>query len=407
MMKLKNKSECEFVAEDFRTAVVFQKHGIDFCCKGSKSIDEVCENNKLSAVTLLGELSIVSGPSGNCIMKKIFLTSLVVAFLFSCSNNKQSQDKMSYGAPQASVSTVANVDTAIKGPLSYGAEVPKIMDGDTVEVKFDVIHRLVSISPTISFIAWTFGGTVPGPVLHVRQGQTIKFSMTDRSNETMPAMDMHINSMPMPHSIDFHAAMVNPEDKYRTIQPGETIHFQWTANYPGVFMYHCGTPMVLLHMIYGMLGVVIVEPKDGYPDKVEHEYAIVQTEFYLKKQGDIYVPDTALAMKRQPTAVAFNGRIGQYLVHPLKAKAGERIRFYVMNDGPNNATNFHVIGTILDKVYLDGNPFNELHGMQSVYLGPASGAVLEFVLPEKGRYTFVDHSFADAELGAKGEIDAE
>lgn len=119
------------------------------------------------------------------------------------------------------------------------------------------------------------------------------------------------------------------------------------------------------------------------------------------------MPDTVAAMRKQPTAVAFNGRIGEYVVHPLKAKAGERVRFYIMNDGPNNASSFHVIGTILDKVYLDGNPFNELRGMQSVHLGPASGAVVEFVLPEKGRYTFVDHSFADAELGARGVIQAD
>jgi nitrite reductase (NO-forming) len=314
---------------------------------------------------------------------------------------------MHYGAPPAVVTSAENRDTAVKGPLGYGAVVPKAMDGDTVEVKIDVTHRLVSISPTITFMAWTFGNTVPGPVLKIRQGQTVKFSMTDRSDHPTPAMDMLVNSMPMQHSIDFHAAMVNPEDKYRSIQPGETIHFQWTANYPGVFMYHCGTPMVLLHMIYGMIGMVIVEPKDGYADKVDHEFAIVQNEFYLKKEGDIYVPDTALAMKKQPTAVAFNGRIGQYVVNPLKAKAAERIRMYVMNDGPNNATNFHVIGTIFDKVYLDGNPFNELRGMQSVYLGPASGAVVEFVLPEKGIFTFVDHSFANAELGAKGAIKAE
>jgi nitrite reductase (NO-forming) len=281
------------------------------------------------------------------------------------------------------------------------------MDGDTIEVKFDITNRLIAISPSISFTAWTFGNTVPGPVLKVRQGQTVKFSMTDRTNQPTPAMNMLVNDVPMQHSIDFHAAMVNPQDKYRTIQPGETIHFQWTANYPGVFMYHCGTPMVLLHMIYGMIGMVIVEPKDGYPDKVDHEFAIVQSEFYLKQEGNTYIPDTASAMKKQPIAVAFNGRTGQYLIHPLKVKAGERIRFYVMNDGPNNATNFHIIGTIFDKVYLDGNPFNELHGMQSVYLGPASGAVIEFVLPEKGSYTFVDHSFADAELGAKGEIIAE
>ena len=160
-------------------------------------------------------------------------------------------------------------------------------------------------------------------------------------------------------------------------------------------------------MIYGMIGMVIVEPKDGYPEKVDHEFALVQNEYYFKKQGDVYVPDTALAMKKTPSFVTFNGKVGQYVVNSLKVKAGERIRLYVLNAGPNNATSFHVIGTIFDKVWLDGNPKNELVGMQSVYLGPASGAIIEFVLPEKGTYTFVDHSFADATMGAIGSIKAE
>jgi nitrite reductase (NO-forming) len=223
----------------------------------------------------------------------------------------------------------------------------------------------------------------------------------------MKGMTMQMNMMPMPHSIDFHAAMVNPEDKYRSINPGETIQFIWTANYPGVFMYHCGTPMVLMHMIYGMIGMVIVEPRDGYPGKVDHEFAIVQNEYYFKQQGNTYIPDTTLALKKTPSLVAFNGKIGQYIIDPLKVKAGERIRIYLLNAGPNNATAFHIIGTILDKVWQDGNPKNELEGMQSVYLGPASGTIVEFVIPEKGNYTFVDHSFADATMGAVGIIKAE
>lgn len=335
-------------------------------------------------------------------MKATFF-SVLILILFSC----QQKSGVPSPSPEAVVTNEVNVDSTNTGPLAFREVVPKTADGDTVEVKFDVRHQLVRLSPDIVFTAWTFGNSVPGPVLKVRVGQTVKFSMTDRSSEPMPASEMHVNMMPMQHSIDFHAAMVNPEDKYRSIQPGETIHFQWTANYPGVFMYHCGTPMVLLHMIYGMVGMVIVEPKGGYPDKVDKEYAIVQSEFYLAKDGDVYKPDTAKAMLKQPTLVTFNGRLGQYIVHPLKAKVGEKVRLYFLNVGPNNATSFHVIGTIFDKVWLDGNPANELRGMQSVFLGPASGAILEFVLPEKGSYTFVDHSFADAEMGARGEIRAE
>ncbi len=342
-------------------------------------------------------------------MRNLFFFFVGMIILSSSCQQKNATDNNEkvYGSPGSIVTNQPNGDTAIRGPLAYAPEVPKTQEGDTIDVKFDVKHKLFQISNSVSYTAWMFGDAVPGPVLKVRVGQTVRFSMTDRSNDTMANVAMHLNMMPMQHSIDFHAAMVNPEDKYKSIQPGETIHFTWTANYPGVFMYHCGTPMVLMHMIYGMVGMVIVEPKNGYPGKVDREFSIIQNEYYLKKQGDIFVPDTAIARLKQPSFVTFNGKVGRHIIHPLKVKAGERIRLYVLNVGPNNASSFHVIGTILDKVWLDGNPKNELVGMQSVYLGPASGAIIEFVIPEKGRYTFVDHSFADADMGAMGSFEAQ
>jgi nitrite reductase (NO-forming) len=156
-----------------------------------------------------------------------------------------------------------------------------------------------------------------------------------------------------------------------------------------------------------MVGMVIVEPKGGFPGDVDREFAIVQNEYYLKQQGSVYIPDTGLAIKRQPTFVSFNGKVGQYVIRPIKVKVGERIRLYFLNVGPNNISSFHIIGTILDKVWIEGNPANQMVGMQAVLVGPAQGAIMEFVLPEKGRYTFVDHSFANAELGAAGAFVAE
>jgi nitrite reductase (NO-forming) len=340
-------------------------------------------------------------------MKSIIFYSLVI-LLYACNQNENTTDNsdMVLGAPKAVV-TNQPVEGKQKGPLAYAPEVPKLQEGDTVEVRIDVTHKLFQVKKGVPFAGWLFGDSLPGPILRVRVGQTVKFTMTDRTLDTMKNMTMNMNMKPMPHSIDFHAAMVNPEDKYRSIFPGETISFTWTANYPGVFMYHCGTPMVLLHMISGMVGMVIVEPKDGFPGKVDREIAIVQNEYYLKKEGDIFVPDTVIALRREPTAVAFNGKVGQYVVRPIKAKVGERIRLYFLNVGPNNISSFHVIGTILDKVWQDGNPANQLVGMQAVLVGPAQGAIMEFVLPEKGKYTFVDHSFANAEMGAAGVISAD
>jgi len=348
---------------------------------------------------------------GKHFMKYTLSLLALAVLLFSCKDNgNNNNDNMVYGAPKATVTKEPFSKEVIKGPLAFAPAVPAIPDADTVDIKMDATHKLYEVSRGVFYKAWTFGDSVPGPVIRVRVGQTVRFSMTDRSNDTLHNVSMQMNGQPLPnmqHSIDFHAGMVNPEDKYRSIFPGETIHFEWTANYPGVFMYHCATPSVLVHMANGMIGMVIVEPKDGYPTKVDREYAIVQNEYYMKKQGDVYVLDTAAAKLKQPTYVTFNGKAGQYVPRPLKAKAGERIRMYVMNVGPNNPTNFHVIGTILDKVWLDGNPKNELVGMQSVYLGPASSAIVEFVIPENGTYPFVDHSFANAEMGASGAISTE
>lgn len=337
---------------------------------------------------------------------KYSLTFVALLLIFtSCTQSSASHSTdMVLGSPKAVVTSTPN-NQGDKGPLAYAPNVPPLMEGDTVEVKIDVHHKLFQVANGVSFTGWLFGDSLPGPVLHIRVGQTVKFSMTDRSNDSMAMGGMHMQ--PMPHSIDFHAAMVDPADKYRSISPGETISFTWTANYPGVFMYHCGTPMVLLHMISGMIGMVIVDPADGFPGKPDREFAIVENEYYLKQEGAVYTPDTSAALKRLPSYVSFNGKVGQYIIHPLKVKAGERIRVYFLNVGPNNITSFHVIGTILDKVWLEGNPKNEFVGMQAVTLGPAQGAIMEFVLPEKGRYTFVDHSFANAEKGAAGVFVAE
>lgn len=342
-------------------------------------------------------------------MKSILFSIAAAILFYSCNNDNSPGNNANIvlGSPEAVVTNQPNANKGT-GPLAYAPNVPALQEGDTVEVKIDVDHKLFEVKKGVRFTGWLFGDSLPGPILRVRVGQTIKFSMTDRSNEaSVQGMNMAINMQPMQHSIDFHAAMVNPEDKYRSIYPGETINFTWTANYPGVFMYHCGTPMVLLHMISGMVGMVIVEPKDGFPGKVDKEFAIIQNEYYLKQQGATYAPDTSIALRRQPTFVTFNGKVAQYVLRPIHVKAGERVRVYFLNVGPNNISSFHIIGTILDKVWQDGNPANQLVGMQAVLVGPAQGSIMEFVLPEKGRYTFVDHSFANAELGAVGAFAAE
>ena len=291
--------------------------------------------------------------------------------------------------------------------LSFGAELKPLDPSPVKTVRLDTSHKIVEIAPGVKFSAWTFGDTVPGPTVRARVGDKIKFSMTNRSDEPVPGV--RVTAAPMMHSMDFHAAMVSPQDKYRSIAPGQTIEFEFTLNYPGVFMYHCGTPMILEHIASGMYGAVVVEPRGGYPTKVDREYLIIQSEFYAKApaRGDksgIYTLDGERLRASQPTYTVFNGVHNGMVKNPLATKPGERVRLYVLNVGPSKTSSFHVVGTIFDRVWMDGNPDNQFRGMQTVLLGSSNSAIVEFMIPEEGSYIMVDHHFANASQGALGLI---
>ena len=321
--------------------------------------------------------------------------------------------KMDFRTPPAQVTQERHTGAFAQGAsLSMDATLKPLDSSAVKEVRLDTTHKVIEIAPGVKFSAWTFGDTVPGPVVRARVGDRIKFTMSNRSDEPVPGV--RVTAAPMMHSMDFHSAMVSPGDKYRSIAPGQTISFEFTANYPGVYMYHCGTPMVLEHIASGMYGMMIVEPRGGYPTKVDREYAIVQSEFYTKpdpqkRQVDgvpLYVIDGVRVRAKAPTFTVFNGRYNGFVDKPLPAKAGERVRLFVLNVGPSNTSSFHVVGTIFDRVWWDGNPDNQFRGMQTVLLGSSSSAIVEFMIPEAGKYIMVDHHFANASLGAVGIIDA-
>ena len=297
----------------------------------------------------------------------------------------------------------------------------------THQVRVDIVAQQIEVAPGVRYEAWTFGGSVPGPVLHVREGDRVRFTMKNRSGERVsvtvpwPGSAPYLRQLaadnmqkptavtsPMHHSIDFHAATVAPDDKWRMIMPGQSIRFEWVANYPGVYIYHCGVPPVLQHVAMGQYGIVIVSPRDGYDtdDEAVNQYAVVQSEFYLKPGGPngLYELDYDAALRKQPSHVVFNGHVKALTDHPLSAKVGERVRLYFHNVGPNDQSSTHVIGAIFDRVWYEGNPKNEWRGMQTALIGSSNGAVLEFVVPEEGRYVLVDHEFADASKGAIGQI---
>ena len=318
---------------------------------------------------------------------------------------------MDLKSPPAKVSSERHKGAFAEGAsLSMGPELKPLDPSPVKTVRLDTTHKIIEIAPGVKFSAWTFGDTVPGPTVRARVGDKIRFSMTNRSDEPVPGV--RLTAAPMMHSMDFHAAMVSPQDKYRSIAPGQTIEFEFTLNYPGIFMYHCGTPMILEHIASGMYGAVVVEPRNGYPTKVNREYVVIQSEFYAKpdpgKQkvdgAPLYVLDGDRLRAAQPTHTVFNGVHNGMVKNPLAAKPGERIRMHVLNVGPSRTSSFHVVGTIFDRVWFEGNPDNQFRGMQTVLLGSSNSATVEFVIPEEGSYIMVDHHFANASQGAIGLI---
>lgn len=337
-------------------------------------------------------------------------------------------DGMVFGMPKAKVYTEDYQGPAVIG--EYVTALPNLKKLDyrgnrEHQVRMDVFAQQIEVAPGQNFAAWSFGGSVPGPTLHVREGDRVVFTMKNRSDEEVSVTNpvkggapyfqqlqanLYQNNKPiispMPHSMDFHSGTVAADDKWQSIAPGETIQFEWVANYPGVYMYHCGTPSVLMHTAMGQYGAVVVSPKNGYPTdkKVDHEYVIVQSEFYLEKFENNYIYNHDAAMARNPSHVTFNGHVSALSDAPLKANAGDRVRIYMLNAGPSGTSSFHVIGAIFDRVWYEGNIENEWRGMQTVLLGASNSAVMEFIVPEAGVYKLVDHEFADAERGAAGAL---
>ncbi|HEV8446816.1 MAG TPA: multicopper oxidase domain-containing protein [Gemmatimonadaceae bacterium] len=281
----------------------------------------------------------------------------------------------------------------------YDPRLAPASDADIKQFRVPIKDAIVEISNGVAYQGWTFGGTVPGPVLRVRQGDSVRVTV--------------VNESPMPHSIDFHAARIPPNVAYRMILPKDSVSFEFLARDAGAFMVHCGTPPVLMHLMQGMYFPIIVDPKGGWGTQADKEYVLVQSEFYAKpgdtaKAGGVMVPmqpDWQAATSRNPSQVVFNGRAFQYKDHPIKVDAGDRVRFFVVNAGPTFNSDFHVVGAVFDRVYPDGNPAHALTGVQTYTVPAGGGVVFEAVFDGgEGLYPFVTHSFADAEKGAVGII---
>ncbi len=315
----------------------------------------------------------------------LLLVALLLAGLHSALNVRSA-------SPAAAAAAVSPLSLADTTPIKQArdARLPPLTEGNTVDVNINVSDDAIEIASGVQYQAWTFGKTVPGPTIHVRQGQMVKVTLTNKGT--------------MQHSIDFHSAITPPNLHYVDIMPGESVSFIFEAKVAGAFLYHCGTPPVLLHIGNGMYGAMIVDPATPLPPAAE-SYVLVQGEWYTQQvSGKTMAGDFGKMQDIRPDEVVFNGAAFQYRDHPLTAKPGDLVRLYVVNAGPSLWSAFHVIGAIFDKVYVDGDPSHALTGVSTHTVGPGEGVVFDLTLDEAGHYPFVDHSMAHMELGAVGVL---
>lgn len=275
---------------------------------------------------------------------------------------------------------------------------PPITRTEPAYVKYDLTTKkaVAQLADGVAYEYWTFDGTVPGPMLRVREGDTVEINLTN-------AVDSGVT-----HSIDLHA-VTGPGGGATVTQvmPGETGSFTFQALNPGVYVYHCATPMVAHHIASGMYGLIVVEPKEGLP-AVDQEYYLMEGDFYLQGQrGDEGLRgfDLNKMLDERPDYVLFNGGVGARTgANAFQASVGDTVRVFFGVGGPNLTSSFHVIGEIFDRVYPEGALANPSTNVQTTHV-PAGGATMaEFNVQVPGTYAIVDHSLGRLEKGAAAQI---
>ena len=303
---------------------------------------------------------------------------------------------------QAAAETPSSELPVIDAIVTHAPEVPPPTDRDhpaKVRVKMETVEKTMTMEDGVEYHYWTFNGDVPGQMIRVREGDTVEVEFSNNPSSTVP------------HNVDFHAATGQGGGAEATFTaPGHTSTFSFKALQAGLYIYHCAVAPVGMHIANGMYGLILVEPKEGLP-KVDKEFYIVQGDFYTKgKKGaqGLQPFDMDKAIAEQPEYVVFNGHVGSIAGdNALKAKAGETVRMYVGNGGPNLVSSFHVIGEIFDKVYVEaGKLINE--NVQSTLIPAGGAAIVEFKADIPGSYTVVDHSlFRAFNKGALGQLKVE
>jgi nitrite reductase (NO-forming) len=302
--------------------------------------------------------------------------------------NSNSRNDSTLGLePVASSAGAGSIDPSAIPYRSYDPALSPLSDERTLRLNWRAEEVGVRINDNTVVAAWTFEGDVPGPVVHVRQGDTVEFTLT--------------NAGAVPHSMDFHAAQVDPKAAFRSVPQGESVTFTFRPRYAGAYMYHCGTGPVLMHIGAGMYGAIIVDPPDPLPPA--REFVLVQSEYYVSPAvNGVMAYDYAKMAGTFPDYVVFNGRPDQYVREPIHVRVGERVRFHVVAAGPTHPCNFHIVGEQFDTVYMGAPPSGEVRGTQTVSVAPGGGMTFDFLADVPGEFPFVNHGFGHGQKGAIG-----
>jgi nitrite reductase (NO-forming) len=269
-------------------------------------------------------------------------------------------------------------------------------EGEVVKVYLETKEVLSEIGPEIIFNYWTFNGTVPGPFIRVKEGDTVE--VTIHNDET----SLHH------HNVDLHAATGPGGGGTVTIvAPGETKTFTFKAMNPGLFVYHCAVPNMAVHMAHGMYGLILVEPAEGLPE-VDKEFYIMQGELYttgtLGREG-LQVFDAQKMLDGKPEYVVFNGKTAG-LGTTMQAEVGDKVRMYVGNGGVSSVSSFHVVGEVFDTVYPEASMGGAVFKNVQTTIVPAGGAtIVEFTVDYPGKYVLVDHALMRTDKGAWGVLE--
>ncbi len=243
---------------------------------------------------------------------------------------------------------------------------------------------------------WTYNGTVPGPMIRVREGDTVELTLNNKTGNQLA------------HNIDLHAVLGPGGGAAVTnVNAGQSKTFRFKAMHHGVYVYHCATPPIPLHISAGMYGLIVVEPAAGLP-AVDREFYICQGEIYTAgKAGEpgLQSPDLGRLLDERPSYVVFNGAIGSITGdRALKANVGERIRVFFGVGGPNFSSSFHIIGTVFDRVATWGSLSSLAEHVQTITVAPGSATMVELTVPVPGTFTIVDHSLSRLDKGAAGQL---